>query len=87
MSITVRLGEILEAKLRDRFERGDLSDFIRKAVEEKLEREPPAQSAYEAGKHLFGKHGSGRTDLSSNRKAIIREKLYEKHRNRRRTTD
>jgi hypothetical protein len=37
-------------------------------------------SAYDFDKHMFGKHGSGRRDLSSNRKAILKEALRAKHR-------
>jgi hypothetical protein len=35
-------------------------------------------SPYELGKHLFGRYGSGRDDLSINRKHILREILDEK---------
>jgi hypothetical protein len=57
------------------------SDFVRDAIAEKLEREPTGKlSAYDFGKHLFGKHGSGRRDLSSNRKATLNEALRVRHR-------
>jgi hypothetical protein len=43
-----------------------LSDFVREAIAEKLEREPAQRpSAYDLGKDLFGKYGSGRDDLST----------------------
>ena len=83
MTITVRLPMKLEADLRARLEtRGvGLSDFVRDAIAEKLEREPAEKaSAYERGKHLFGKFHSGRPDLSTNRKAILDEILRAKHR-------
>lgn len=83
MTITVRLPDELEADLRARLDaRGvGLSDFVRDAIAEKLEREPAEESsAYELGKHLFGKHGSGRDDLSTNRKAILSDILRAKHR-------
>ena len=41
-------------------------------------------SAYERGKHVFGKHGSGRDDLSSVYKSEIAELLDAKHHRRRR---
>ncbi|HEY2135455.1 MAG TPA: hypothetical protein VGH49_06180 [Xanthobacteraceae bacterium] len=83
MTITIRLPTELEADLRARLDRRrvGLSDFVRDAIAEKLEREPDrAPSAYDLGKELFGKHGSGRHDLSSNRKAILEELLRAKHR-------
>ena len=83
MTITIRLPTELETDLRTRLgARGAaLSDFVRDAIAEKLEREPPeAPSAYELGKHLFGKHASGRRDLSGNRKTVLNEVLRAKHR-------
>jgi hypothetical protein len=73
----------LETDLRTRLgTRGvGLSDFVRDAIAEKLEREPDEKpSPYDLGKHLFEKHGSGRHDLSCNRKAILNEILRAKHR-------
>jgi Arc/MetJ-type ribon-helix-helix transcriptional regulator len=81
MTITVRLPTELEAELRVRLDRQGvaLSDFVRDAISEKLEREPgETPSAHDLGKELFGKHGSGRHDLSSNRKAILNEMLRDK---------
>jgi hypothetical protein len=76
MTITIRLPTKLEADLRARLNRRGvgLSDFVRDAITEKLEREPGGTpSACDLGKDLFGRHGSGRHDLSSNRKAILNE--------------
>jgi Arc/MetJ-type ribon-helix-helix transcriptional regulator len=83
MTITIRLPEQLEDELRARLEAQSigLSDFVREAITEKLEREQVEKpSAYELGKHLFGRHGSGRDDLSTNRKKILGEILSAKHR-------
>jgi Arc/MetJ-type ribon-helix-helix transcriptional regulator len=82
VTITIRLPAKLEAGLRARLERRRvaLSDFVRDAIAEKLQREPEqTPSAYELGKDLFGKHGSGRDDLSVNRKAILGELFRGKH--------
>ncbi len=67
MTITIRLPIKLESDLRTRLHRRGigLSDFVR--------------DAYDLGKSLFGRHGSGRRDLSSNRKAILKEMLRDKH--------
>jgi Arc/MetJ-type ribon-helix-helix transcriptional regulator len=83
VTITIRLPGKLETALRARLDAGRvaLSDFVRDAIAEKLAREPAEKaSAYELGKHLFGKHGSGRHDLSSSRKAILNDILRAKHR-------
>jgi Arc/MetJ-type ribon-helix-helix transcriptional regulator len=83
MTITVRLPEPLEAELRSRLDAQGvgLSEFVREAIAEKLERENAGKSsAYELGKHLFGRYSSGRDDLSTNRKAILGEMLSAKHR-------
>jgi len=83
MTITIRLPAKLEANLRTRLgaRRARLSDFVRDAIAEKLEREPAEHpSAYDLGQSLFGKHGSGRRDLSTNRKAVLNELLRAKHR-------
>ena len=82
MTITIRLPAELEAELRLRLDaRGfGLSEFVREAIAEKPDREADGRpSAYELGKNVFGKHGSGRNDLSTNRKAILGELLRAKH--------
>lgn len=82
MTITIRLPEELEAELRTRLDAqgSGLSEFVREAIAEKLDREAAGKpSAYELGKNVFGKHGSGRDDLSTNRRAILGELLRAKH--------
>jgi len=82
MTITVRLPKRLDDALRAHLARRRvaLADFVREAIAEKMGREPSMQvSAYDLGKRLFGKHGSGRNDLSANRKAILNEQLLGKH--------
>jgi RHH-type transcriptional regulator, rel operon repressor / antitoxin RelB len=83
MTITIRLPAKLETDLRTRLSarRARLSDFVRDAIAEKLEREAADRpSAYDLGKNLFGRYGSGRDNLSTNRKAILEEVLGAKHR-------
>jgi Arc/MetJ-type ribon-helix-helix transcriptional regulator len=83
MTITVRIPDAQEADLRAVLEAKGLtlSDFVRQAIAEKLGREAPrAPSAAELGRQLFGRHGSGRSDLAANRKAILAEFLDAKHR-------
>jgi RHH-type transcriptional regulator, rel operon repressor / antitoxin RelB len=80
MTISIHLPKKLEANLRSRARaRGiTLSDFVREAIVEKRRRKP--LSPYERGKHLFGKYGSGRTDLSTARKTLLDEAISGKRR-------
>ncbi|MBU0499481.1 MAG: ribbon-helix-helix protein, CopG family [Gammaproteobacteria bacterium] len=82
MSISIRLDKSIEESLRQRLQIDgvSLSDFIRDAIREKLGRAEGEPSPYELGKALFGRFGSGRDDLSSRRKTLLREKLDAKHR-------
>ena len=85
MTITVRLPEDLETKLRRRLKKEGkaLSDFVREAIAEKIGREVEAKpSAWELGKHLFGKHGDGDPLGSTERKKRVHEALDAKHRRR-----
>ena len=81
MTISVRLSDKSETQLRLRTRRTGrpLSEFVREAIEEKLQREPLDTSPYTLGKDLFGRHGSGDGNRSTDRKRLIREKLGEKH--------
>jgi len=87
MTLTVRLPEDLDEQLRSRASSQGVkvSDFVRAAIAEKLEREPAKKlSAYELGKDVFGCY-DGPEDLSTNRKAYIAEYLDAKHARRQRT--
>lgn len=82
MSLSIRLDKTLEESLRRRLqaEHISLSDFIRDAIREKLAKDEGKTSPYALGQDLFGRYASGRDDLSTNRKALLREKLNAKHR-------
>ncbi|MDD5394408.1 MAG: ribbon-helix-helix protein, CopG family [Thiothrix sp.] len=82
MSISIRLDKSVEESLRRRLQAdgGSLSDFIRDAIREKLSSYDAKPTPYALGEHLFGRYSSGRDDLSTNRKAILREKLNAKYR-------
>jgi predicted transcriptional regulator len=82
MTITIRLSDELEEELRAELDaRGvKLSEFVREAIAEKLDREASRHSSFnEESQQFFGRHGSGRDDLSTNRKAILDELLRAKH--------
>ena len=82
MTVTVRLDEETEGKVRRLIEQkgGSLSDFVRSAIAEKVEREAKKPTPYELGKHLFGRYRSGLGDLASNHKKYFKEKMRAKHR-------
>ena len=86
MTITVRLPDKLEADLRARLDKLaiGLSEFVRQAIAEKLEREPATKpSAYELWQKYFTGHASGETDRSERVEEIVRAKLRAKHDRRR----
>lgn len=82
MTVTVRLDEDTEAKLRRLLEErgGSLSAFVRAAIAEKLEREAKKPTPYELGKHLFGRDLGGPHDLAEKHKKYFKEKMRAKHR-------
>ena len=43
-----------------------------------LQQQNERKTPWELGKGLFGKHSSGRNDLSTNAKVLVREKIHAK---------
>ncbi|HDS15889.1 MAG TPA: CopG family transcriptional regulator [Proteobacteria bacterium] len=74
--ITLRLDPELEQELiRTARNLGmSKSELIRRSIAGFLDRLPP-DNAWQTGKDLFGNYSSGRGNLSSDRKKILREKL------------
>jgi hypothetical protein len=83
MTITVKLVPELERALARRSaERGVAkSVVVEEALAEYLAKEPAA--AYEVGKDLFGRHGSGDGKLSTQRRERYAEIVNAKRRGRR----
>lgn len=54
------------------------SELIRISVTEYIQKQQKP-NAWELGRELFGKHSSGKGDLSTNRKTLIKEKIKAKH--------
>ena len=83
MTLTVKLDPVMEQALARRSaERGvPKSVVVKQALAEFLSREPV--SAYEAGKGLFGRHGSGERELSVRRRERYAELIDAKHSRRR----
>ena len=84
MSVTIRLPVPLEKELARAASRKRVSksQLIRDCLQAFLNAESDEPLAWELGKDLFGKVGSGRSDLSRNRKQIVRDKLNARHRRR-----
>lgn len=78
MTIAIRLDKALERSLERcaEDEKTPKSELIRQCLREYLGRKRAAKTPWELGKELFGKFGSGRPDLSMNRKKIVREKIH-----------
>ncbi len=74
--ITLRLDPTLEQAINNSAKNLGVtkSDLIRKSIIEYLGK-LGKQNAWEAGQDLFGKYNSGRNNLSTDRKAIIKDKI------------
>ena len=83
MTLTVKLDPEMERALtRQSADRGvPKSVVVKLALTEFLAKEPT--SAYLAGKDLFGRHGSGESDLALRRREHYAELVDAKHRRRR----
>jgi hypothetical protein len=89
MVITFRVSKRLEQGLERAARAAGLSrsEFVRRCLVERLAEQAKGASLYEAGKHLFGLHASGRTDLSTNAEKIVKEKILAKARRAGHRTD
>ncbi len=78
--LTLRLNGHMEKliKIASKKEHLNRSEFIRKCIVEYFRRNEIQKAPWILGKELFGKAGSGRSDLSTNRKSILKEKLHGK---------
>ena len=77
--ITLRLDPGLEQQLNYTAKNLGLtkSELIRKSLVDYFKK-IETKSAWESGQDLFGKYYSGRNDLSSNRKELLKNKLQAK---------
>jgi hypothetical protein len=78
MAISVRLDQQTTRALEKAAAASGLSksDLVRRCLVEFLNRQQPRPLAWELGKDVFGRFGSGRSDLSQNRKQVIRERIH-----------
>ena len=80
MALTIRLPKHLEQSLARAAKLAGTtkSEYVRRCLEKSLAEPMTLAEAYELGKDLFGKYGSGRGDLARNSEQILREKLRAK---------
>lgn len=82
-TITIRLDEETDARLKRRLARSglSLSEFVRAAVTQKLAASPAVELPYEAWLRLgTDLAGSGESGRSASYRARIKERLRAKHR-------
>lgn len=81
MTLTVRLEPELEDKLEAYCkETGTTkSDVVKQSIAAYLVTRPGQSDAFEIGRDLFGRWGSGRKNLSAERKQAFREAVRAKH--------
>ena len=77
--LTLRLDEKLENQVKTTASQLGISksELIRISVSEYIQKQQKP-NAWESGKDLFGKHASGKGDLSTNRKILMKEKIKAK---------
>jgi predicted DNA-binding protein len=79
--LSVRLPGELEKKVKQlaTSEGRTKTEIVRIALEAYVKSRDQAASAYDIGRNLFGRHGSGRGDLSISYKRKVKERMREKH--------
>lgn len=84
MTISIRLDARLEREVERVAEQAGISksELVRRSLVKYLAEHDERPSAWELGKDLFGQVGGGRSDLSTNRKEILREILRAKQNRR-----
>ncbi|HPJ40530.1 MAG TPA: DUF6290 family protein [Spirochaetota bacterium] len=79
--ISVRLTQEEEHTLNQVAKEENMSktEIIKRALMYYFDERRERKTAYELGEDLFGRHGSGRGNLSVDYKTILKERLREKH--------
>jgi phosphomevalonate kinase len=79
--LSVRLPEELEKRVKQiaTAERRTKTEIVRTALEVYVESKGRVGSSYDIGKGLFGRHGSGRRDLSVSYKVKVKERIRAKY--------
>jgi hypothetical protein len=82
MTVSLRLSKAEDSALTRAAARAGVSksEFLRQCLAARLNAEPRKGTAYELGKDLFGGDPSGRKDLVTDSRRIVREKTHAKTR-------
>ncbi len=77
--ITLRLDPALEQQVNRTAQHLGItrSEFVRKSIVTYIQAQK-SKSAWEIGQDLFGKYSSGQTNLSSDRKEILKDRIRAK---------
>ena len=80
MSISLRLDNSLERELNKhaRIIGKSKSEIIRTLISDFVKKKSKKVTPWKIGKEVFGREGSGRGNLSVDRKSILKEKLHAK---------
>ena len=80
MAISLRLDSAIDRELSKIAEASGTSksELVRTLISEFVNKHSAHPTQWELGKDIFGRYGSGKGNLSQDRKAILREKLREK---------
>jgi len=71
--VEIKLAEIAKSEKRTK------SDIIKEALNSYLKSYSIRSYPYDLGKDLFGSYGSGQSNLSTDYKRLIKEKMHAKH--------
>lgn len=80
MALSLRLDGSLERKLNRHATLVGVpkSELVRTLILDYLEKDSGARTPWELGEKYFGREGSGKGNLSAERKVILKEKLHAK---------
>ena len=84
MTLTVRLDYKVEEALAEYAVGNGISksEAVKRGLKLLFESAPQKKSAYELGKHLFGRHAGGAADLSVNHSKYVKEAIRAKYASR-----
>jgi RHH-type rel operon transcriptional repressor/antitoxin RelB len=80
MLVSIRLDNQMAKELTQAARASGVSksELVRRSLSQYIALRKMDNRAWEVGKDLFGKYGSGRSDLSMNSERIAREKIHAK---------
>ncbi len=80
MAISLRLNNNIDRELAKiaEAEGTSKSDLVRVLITDFVNKKSKHRTPWEIGKNVFGRYGSGKANLSRDRKSILREKLRAK---------